>query len=341
MRLTCKELPAALERALAPLYLLSGSEPLLLDEAADRVRAAARKAEFSERSLHVADARYNWSALQADACSRSLFASRRLVEVRLASGKPGAAGAKVLKALAGSPPEDTLIMVIAAGLDRNARKSAWVRALEAAGAWIDAPVPSSSEHRAWIRERLVRQQFQPDEEAVALLAERTEGNLLSARQQIDKLALTHKPGPLGPEAVMRAIADASRFDVFQLGSAALGQDLRRTARILAGLKREGAPLTLILWVLVRDITTLADLHWRTARGDSLPSAMGALAVWSSRKAEFRAALKRHGARSIAGLLKNSAKADKVIKGARTGEPWAELEQLAFALAAPHRMGGQR
>ena len=341
MRLTCKELPAALERALAPLYLLSGSEPLLLDEAADRVRAAARKAEFSERSLHVADGRYNWSALQADACSRSLFASRRLVEVRLASGKPGAAGAKVLKALAGSPPEDTLIMVIAAGLDRNARKSAWVRALEAAGAWIDAPVPSSSEHRAWIRERLVQQQFQPDEEAVALLAERTEGNLLSARQQIDKLALTHQPGPLGPEAVMRAIADASRFDVFQLGSAALGQDLRRTARILAGLKREGVPLTLILWVLVRDITTLADLHWRTARGDSLPSAMGALAVWSSRKAEFRAALKRHGARSIAGLLKNSAKADKVIKGARTGEPWAELEQLAFALAAPHRMGGQR
>ena len=341
MRLTCKELPAALERALAPLYLLSGSEPLLLDEAADRVRAAARKAEFSERSLHVADGRYNWSALQADACSRSLFASRRLVEVRLASGKPGAAGAKVLKALAGSPPEDTLIMVIAAGLDRNARKSAWVRALEAAGAWIDAPVPSSSEHRAWIRERLARQQFQPSEEAVALLAERTEGNLLSARQQIDKLALTHKPGPLGPEAVMRAIADASRFDVFQLGSAALGQDLRRTARILAGLKREGAPLTLILWVLVRDITTLADLHWRTARGDSLPSAMGALAVWSSRKAEFRAALKRHGARSIAGLLKNSARADKVIKGARTGEPWAELERLAFALAAPHRMGGQR
>ncbi len=273
MRLTCNELPDALERGLAPLYLLSGTEPLLLEEAADRLRAAARKAEFSERALHVADARYNWSALKADARSRSLFASRRLVEVRLASGKPGAAGAKVLKELADSPPEDTLLMVIAGGLDR--------------------------------------------------------------------LALTNEPGPLGLEAVMGAIADASRFDVFQLGSAALGQDLRRTARILAGLKREGAPLTLILWVLVRDITTLADLHWRTARGDSLPSAMGALAVWSSRKAEFRAALKRHGARSIAGLLRGSARADQVVKGARTGEPWAELEQLAFALAEPHRMGGER
>lgn len=341
MRLTCKELPAVLERELAPIYLLSGAEPLLLDEAAGQIRAAARKAGFSERTLHVAGAHYNWSALQADARSRSLFASRRLVEARLATGKPGAAGAKALRELAGSPPEDTLIMVIAGILDRNARKSAWVRTLEAAGAWIDAPIPSRSEHRNWIQERLAREQFQPDPEAVALLAERTEGNLLSARQQIDKLALVREPGPLGPEAVMRVIADASRFDVFQLGSAALGQDLRRTARILAGLKREGAPLTLILWVLVRDITTLADLHWRTARGDSLPSAMGALAVWSSRKAEFRAALKRHGARSIAGLLHGSARADQVIKGARTGEPWAELEQLAFALAEPHRMGGGR
>lgn len=341
MRLTCGELPAALEKGLAPLYLLSGTEPLLLDEAADRVRAAARQAEFSERALHVADARYNWSALQADARSRSLFAGRRLVEVRLASGKPGAAGAKALKELAGSPPQDTLIMVIAAGLERSARKSAWVRALEAAGAWIDAPVPSPAEHRAWIRERLARERFQPDEEAVALLAERTEGNLLSARQQIDKLALTHERGPLGRDAVMQAIADASRFDVFQLASAALGQDLRRTARILAGLKREGAPLTLILWVLVRDITTLADLHWRTTRGDSLPAAMSALAVWSSRKAEFRAALKRHGARSIDALLQGSAKADRIIKGAAAGEPWAELEQLAFALAEPHRMGGER
>ena len=341
MRLSCNELPDALEKGLAPLYLLSGTEPLLLEEAADRLRAAARKAEFSERALHVADARYNWSALKADARSRSLFAGRRLVEVRLANGKPGVAGAKVLKELAGSPPEDTLLMVISGGLDRNARKSAWVRALDAAGVWIDAPIPSSAEHRAWIRERLAQEQFQPDPEAVALLAERTEGNLLSARQQIDKLALTNEPGPLGLEAVMGAIADASRFDVFQLGAAALGQDLRRTARILSGLKREAAPPTLILWVLVRDITTLADLHWRTTRGDSLPSAMGALAVWSSRKAEFRAALKRHGARSIAALLRGSSKADQVIKGARTGEPWAELEQLAFALAEPHRMGGGR
>ena len=339
MQLNARELPAALERGLAPLYFLSGAEPLLLDEAVDRIRAAARQAGFTERALHVADARYSWGDLLADACSRSLFADRRLVEVRLASGKPGAAGARALRELAGSPPEDTLILVISGPLDRNAKKSAWVRALAKAGAWIDAPAPSAAEHRAWIRERLTQERFQPNEEAVALLAERTEGNLLSARQQIDKLALTHEPGPLGPEAVMRAIADASRFDVFQLGSAALSQDLRRTARILAGLKREGAPLTLILWVLVRDITTLADLYWRTARGDSLPSAMGATAIWSSRKAEFRAALKRHGARSIAGLLNGSARADQVIKGACSGEPWAELEQLAFALAEPHRMGG--
>ena len=339
MRLTCKELPAALERGLAPLYLLSGAEPLLLDEALDQIRAAARKAGFAERALHVADARYNWRELEADVRSRSLFASQRMVEVRLASGKPGVAGAKVLKQLAGALTKETLIIVIAAGLERSARKSAWVRALETTGAWIDAPVLSAAEHRAWIRQRLANEQFEAEDKALALLAERTEGNLLSARQQIDKLALTHERGPLGAEAVMRAISDASRFDVFQLGSAALGQDLRRTARILAGLKREMAPLTLILWVLVRDITTLADLHWRTSRGDSLPSAMSALSVWSSRKAEFRAALKRHGARSIGGLLRGSARADQVIKGARTGEPWAELEQLVFALAAPHRMGG--
>ena len=339
--MTARELPAALGKGLSPLYLVSGAEPLLLGEAADSIRAAAREAGFAERALHVADARYNWSEFRADALSGSLFASRRLVELRLASGKPGAAGAKVLKALAGSPPADNLILVVAGILDRSAKSSAWVRAMESAGAWVDAPAPSPVEHRAWIAERLAREQFQPVAEAVALLAERTEGNLLSARQQIDKLALTHEPGPLGVEAVMGAIADASRFDVFQLGSAALGQDLRRTARILAGLKREAAPLTLVLWVLVRDITTLADLYWRTARGDSLPAAMGALSIWSSRKAEFRAALKRHGARSIAGLLGGSANADQVVKGARVGEPWTEIERLAFALADPHRMGGER
>ena len=338
MRLTSKELPAALDRGLAPLYLLSGAEPLLLDEAVDRVRSAARDAGFSERSLHVADARFKWSELHADACSQSLFASRRLVEVRLATGKPGARGAKVLRQLAAAPPADTLIMVVAGALDRSARRSAWVRDIGNAGAWIDAPLLSAREQRAWISSRLAAEGFRPDQSAVALLAERTEGNLLSARQQIDKLALTHEPGPLGVDAVMTAIADASRFDVFQLGSAALSQDLRRTARILAGLKREAAPLTLILWVLVRDIATLADLYWRTARGDSLPAAMGALSVWSSRKAEFRSALKRHGSASITGLLQRSARADQVIKGARPGEPWAELQALAFILAEPHRMG---
>jgi len=341
VRLTPNELPAALERGLAPLYLLSGAEPLLLDEAVDRVRAAARAGGFSERSLHLADARYNWGELYADACSQSLFASRRLVEVRMPGGKPGAAGAKVLKELSGSVPEDNLIMVVAGALDRNARRSAWVGALEKAGTWVDAPLLSAREQRGWISDRLAGEGFQPDEAAVTLLAERTEGNLLSARQQIDKLALAHDPGPLSVDAVMEAIADASRFDVFQLGSAALGQDLRRTARILAGLRRERAPLTLILWVLVRDITTLADLYWRTARGDSLPSAMGALRVWSSRKAEFRSALKRHGARSIRRLLVRSARADQVIKGARPGEPWTELQLLAFGLAEPHRMGAEQ
>lgn len=323
------------------MYLLSGAEPLLLDEAVDRVRATAREAGFSERSLHVTDARFKWGELRADACSQSLFASRRLVEVRLATGKPGAQGAKVLKELAAAPLEDTLVMVVAGALDRGARRSAWVRAIETAGAWIDAPLLSPREQRGWIRDRLAGGGLQPDEEAVALLAERTEGNLLSARQQIDKLALIHEPGPLSVDAVMAAIADASRFDVFQLGSAALSQNLRRTARILAGLKREAAPLTLVLWVLVRDITTLADLYWRTARGDSLPAAMGALSVWSSRKAEFRSALKRHGVRSITGLLRRSAEADQVIKGARPGEPWAELQALAFALAEPHGMGAGR
>lgn len=334
-------MPAALGRGLAPLYLLSGAELLLLDEAVDRVRAAAREAGYTERSLHVADARYKWGELYADACSQSLFASRRLVEVRLHTGKPGAQGAKVLRELAAAPPQDTLIMVVTGALDRSAGKSAWVRAIESGGAWIDAPLLSPREQQAWIRERLAGEGLHPDEAAVALLAERTEGNLLSARQQIDKLALTHQPGPLSVDAVMAAIADASRFDVFQLGSAALSQNLRRTARILTGLRREAAPLTLVSWVLVRDIMTLADLYWRTSRGDSLPSAMGALSVWSSRKAEFRSALKRHGVRSITELLRRSARADQVIKGARPGEPWAELQALAFALAEPHRMGASR
>ena len=221
MKISGDNLAASLARQLQTIYLVSGDEPLLVNEAADAIRATARKQGFEERELHVVERGFDWQGLIANSRSMSLFAQRKIVEIRMANAAPGEQGADAIVELAGEPSPDTLVLIITAKLDGRTQSSRWVSAVEKNGVLVQVWPIDLPRLPAWIRERLGRHKLQADPAAASLLAERVEGNLLAAHQEIEKLALLLPPGPISAETVLDAVADSARFDVLQLGEAAM------------------------------------------------------------------------------------------------------------------------
>ncbi|TLY56906.1 MAG: DNA polymerase III subunit delta, partial [Gammaproteobacteria bacterium] len=266
MKLTSDSLATHLGERLLPAYLVSGDEPLLAAEAADAVRARARGAGFTEREVHFIERAADWDEVRASAANLSLFAARRVVEIRLASPKPGTAGNAALIALLEAPDPDTLFLILAPRLDRDAQAADWVRSVEARGAWVQIwPVDS---HRlvAWLKGRCRRLKLDASDEALELLAARTEGNLLAAHQELTQLALLAPEGKVTPDTVLAGVADSARFDVFGLGEAVLKGEAARALRVLTGLRAEGTEPTLVLWALSR---ALRDV-WSARGGDRPP-----------------------------------------------------------------------
>ncbi|HET9679192.1 MAG TPA: DNA polymerase III subunit delta, partial [Gammaproteobacteria bacterium] len=225
MKIYPEKLQSALQKGLAPVYLLAGDEILLREEAADAIRAAARSAGYTEREVHFAETGFDWNQLRQTSASLSLFAEKRLIEVRLPTGKPGTQGAKALQDYTANLPEDVILLVSSAKPERT---PAWVKALESAGVHVPCwPLPPER-LPAWIESRLRSRDLMPDAQAVQLIAQRVEGNLLAAAQEIDKLALLLPPKePLGAQAVATAVTDSARFDVFKCVDAALIGQARR------------------------------------------------------------------------------------------------------------------
>lgn len=334
MKLTPEHLPKHLSERLSPLYFISGDEPLQVTEAVDRIRSAARQSGFTEREVHVATAGFDWRALTGSIQNLSLFASRRLIEIRIPTGKPGREGSAVLTELADSLPPDTMLLVITSHLDSRSASSRWAKALAKAGVWIAVrPLPT---HKipAWLGRRLEQAGLQYDEAALELLAARIEGNLLAARQEIDKLVLLADGGRVTVDTVREAVADSARFDVFQLADAAIGLEAGRAIRILQGLQREGVPETLTLWALVREIQTLVELSCRIGQGSSISAALAEAHVWQTRRGIVGECLQRHTPRSIEGLVSKACQVDRIVKGARFGQPWNALTELTLAIARP-------
>ena len=255
MKLTSDSLATHLGERLLPVYLVSGDEPLLAAEAADAVRARARGAGFTEREVHFIERAADWDEVRASAANLSLFGARRVVEIRLASGRPGTAGNAALIALLEAPDPDTLFLILTPRLDRDAQGADWVRAVEAHGAWVQIWPVDSHRLAAWLRGRCRRLNLDASDEALELLAARTEGNLLAAHQELTKLALLAPAGRVTPDAVLAAVADSARFDVFGLGEAVLAGETARALRVLAGLRAEGTEPTLALWALSRSPST--------------------------------------------------------------------------------------
>lgn len=327
------QLAATPGKALAPVYLVSGDEPLLVNEVVDAIRAAAPALGCEERESHVVERGFSWEAVGASLSNLSLFASGKLVEIRLSSPTPGEDGSRHIRQFASRPPDGNAVVIITPALTRKIADSAWVSALATAGVWVETRAPALADLPRWIARRFRTAGLDCEAEGLELLAARVEGNLLAAQQEIDKLALLHAPRTkLTVEQVRAAVADGARFDVFQLGDAALAGDAERAVRVLAGLREEGTAAPLVLWSLVRESLVLVDAGVRASRDSSRLRAVQGAGVWQTRSDLYLRALGNHKPGTLRRLLRMTGLAEQVVKGARPGDPWNALTELTLALA---------
>lgn len=332
MELRASQLAAHLERTLAPIYLVHGDEPLLALEAADAIRTAARRAGCDDREVLVVEPGFRWDAFLGANANLGLFGSRKLVDMRIPSGKPGAEGAKALEAYAALPNPDNVTVITLPKLDRATQSSGWFSALAEAGVAIAVYPLDRDELPAWIAARFARQGQRVGRDALAWIAERCEGNLFAARQEIEKLGLLLPEGELAQEDIERAVSDVARYDVFQLSEAWLGGDAARTLRIIAGLEAEGEGIQLLLWQLGEDVHALAGVLDATASGTPLQSAVRNARVWGKRQGALERAARRVPRAAVAPLLRALGRLDALSKGIGRGNAWDELRNVALALA---------
>jgi DNA polymerase III subunit delta len=320
MKLTPDSLSTHLGQSLAPAYLVSGDEPLLTGEAADAIRAKARAQGFTEREVHFIERAGDWNDVRASAGTLSLFGSRRVVEIRLPTGKPGATGNTTLVELLEARDPDMVFLILTPRLDRDAQSAGWVAAVDKHGAWVPVWPVEAGRLVGWLRNRCRRIKLEATDEALELLAERTEGNLLAASQELEKLKLIAQ-GRAGVETVLESVADSARFDVFQLGEAVVGGDMPRALRILAGLRAEGVEATLVLWSLTK---AMRDL-WGTLATAGAPKAR----AWQrSQAAALDQGARRAPRLPFGSLAVRAGRADRMVKGRLAGDAWDEMALLA-------------
>jgi len=364
MQINADQLARQLERGLAPLYLVSGDEPLQVEECGDAIRRRAEAGGCSERSVFTVEPGFDWDGLRTATQSLSLFAERRLIELRLPTGRPGEAGAALLSELAGNASADIVLLVITGKLDKAQRESNWVQAMETAGTHVVIWPLDAQKLPAWLTQRFAARGLKPDAGVVDLLAWHLEGNMLAAAQEVDKLAMlcgavqgrTSVPhmdvpmpraqdarerpagagsagaadGRVGLADVEESLADSARFSVYQLVDAALAGEVVASRRILASLRTEGTEPILMLWALARELRTLAQMGQELARGK--PESVVLARAWAQRRTLVGKALRRHPAPVWLDFVRRSARLDRILKGRETGDLWLELERLLLAVA---------
>jgi DNA polymerase-3 subunit delta len=332
MQISVDQLAHHLKRGLAPVYFVYGEEPLLVEENCRAIREAAHAAGYLERQVLTVESGFDWNDLFNATQSLSLFSERRLIELRLPTGKPGEAGAKILMEIAAQPPADMIIVVSSGKLDRQARETKWVKALEGAGDVIAVYPLEAAQWPMWIRRRMEGKGLKPGPGVVELLAHLMEGNLLACAQEIDKLAMLFGSGEVGLDDIEGNLSDNARYNVFALADASLRGEPAAIERILNSLRGEGVEPILILWALVREARELAQMAAMVAAGQPLTRALEARRVWAKRKPLVSAALKRLSPQASQDLLRRAARADRVLKGRGKGDVWQELQCLALSMS---------
>lgn len=331
MQLRFTDLDRHLKQALGPLYVIHGDEPLLALEAAQAIREAARAQGYLEREVLTVEPGFSWSSLLEASQSVSLFAEQKILELRIPNGKPGKEGGEVLQRFAASLPEATITLITLPKLDRTAQQAKWFTALTDAGHHLQSTTPSRQELPLWLAARLARQQQQATDEALAYLADRVEGNLLAAHQEIQKLGLLYPGETITLPHLQEAVANVARYDAFQLGEALLKGDAPRFTRMLQGLQGEGESPILVLWAITEETRTLYRLGLGRARGVPLPQLFKDCRVWGDKQRLMEPALNRVRGPQLRAALQHCARIDRLIKGIGQGDPWDELLQLGLGL----------
>ena len=333
MRLSSEQLASQLAREIKPLYTVFGDEPLLALEAGDCLRAAARAGGYDEREVLTADASFKWPQLVMAAHSQSLFASRKLLDLRIPNGKPGVEGGTALQAFCAALPADTVTLVTLPALDWRAQKAGWFEALERAGVMVEARAVPRKAVPQWLSARLKAQGQEADAEALAFVADRVEGNLMAAFQEVQKLGLLFPPGPISFEQMREAVLDVARYDVFNLGIAMIEGDAVRLTRMLEGLQGEGAAPPMALWSLSEEIRAIGRVLAAAESGRPLNTVWRDAKVWGvPHQVAMQQNLSRFSKLQITQGLRHAAAIDRMVKGLAKGDVWDELLQLAMRFA---------
>jgi DNA polymerase-3 subunit delta len=332
MQLKGEQLAAHLERELKPVYVVYGDEPLLVIEAADAIRAAARRRGFDEREVLTALPGFNWTELNHAAGNLSLFGGRTLIDLRIPTGKPGREGGAAIADYCTRPSPDALLLVTLPGLDWKEEKATWLGTLAAAGVSIKLIPPGLAELPTWIAGRLRRQQQSADSEGLHFIAERVEGNLIAAHQEIQKLGLLHPPGALSLVQIKDAVLNVARYDIDGLREALLAGDVARLTRTIDGLQQEGEAPPLILWAMTEEVRALAQIKAALREGQALDGVLRDAKVWGPRQTLIKRALQRIDGSKANAALAHAAQIDRMIKGLGKGDIWNEFLRLGLSVA---------
>lgn len=333
MRIDSEHLTQHLSRGLKSLYVVYGEELLLALEAADRIRAKALEQGFDERRVLIAESNFDWGELDMVSNSLSLFAPKRLLDLRIPSGKPGKDGSEALQRLATDPPDETVTVISLPGIDRQAQTSKWFEALDKAGVAVHAAAIKRDRLGQWLAGRLAQQSQRADAQTIEFLVDRVEGNLMAAHQEVQKLALLFPAGQLPFDEVKNAVVDVARFNVFEIGATLLKADRVHFVRVLDGLQAEGTAAPLVLWAITEEVRAMASVKAAMAAGRPLAQALREARVWGPRQELIPAALRRLTQAQLIAALRHAADIDRMIKGLASGDLWDALLQLGLELTA--------
>lgn len=342
MQLRLDALDAHLAKTLAPLYVVTSDEHLLAQQALDKIRSKARQDGFVEREILSVDRSFKWGALLAANQSQSLFGDKKIIDLRIPTGKPGRDGGQALQdyvtQLSKNPSPDNVTIISYPKLDWASQKSAWVTRLQEAAVYLDIPLIERAQLPGWIARGLKEQGQSAERDALEFIADRVEGNLLAAHQEIQKLGLLYPAGALSAEQIQEAVLNVARYDVFKLNEAILQGDVTRLVRMLDGLKGEGEALPLVLWALAEECRALLKIKIGMQDGRPLTVLFKEQRIWGGRERLMEPALRRLSVGTLQNALKNAAQIDKLIKGLRvkklSGDAWDAVLQLSLSLARP-------
>lgn len=332
MKVYPDKLAAHLNKSVSPVYLVSGDEPLLVQELLETIRSQLKKKGYLERELFHVDGSFDWEEVLFSANSMSLFAEEKILELRMPNGKPGDKGAKALLSYIEEPSEGTTMLLVLPRLDQAAQRTKWFKALDAKGVFVQVWPVDKKDLPRWIGQRMQANGLKADRGAIQVLIDRLEGNLLAAAQEIERLKLLSLDGNVDAQLVMSSVADNTRFDVFGLIDMAVAQERRQTLRMLQGLRGEGAEVLYVNNMFAREVRNLLRITEALDTGQSTAGVYQKFRVWDKRKAIVGKCLQHRSRQDLFGCLINAAEVDARVKGIHEGDPWIPLESGFLSLA---------